>query len=104
MTGFAMDLEVSVGEELEVKFIHRRDLIDGDLCNRIQGHFETLLSGLVADAERRVGEVPLLTGQERARFAAWNAPIAADAFEPVHARIAAMATALGDRPAVVDGA
>ncbi|CAO3403334.1 non-ribosomal peptide synthase/polyketide synthase [Azospirillum palustre] len=103
VTGFAMDLEVSVGEELEVKFIHRRDLIDGDLCNRIQGHFETLLCGLVADAGRRVGEVPLLTGQERARFAVWNAPVAAEAFEPVHVRIAAMAAALGDRPAVVDG-
>ncbi|MBK1838037.1 amino acid adenylation domain-containing protein, partial [Azospirillum sp. YIM B02556] len=103
MTGFAMDLEVSVGEELEVKFIHRRDLIDSDLCDRIRGHFETLLSGLVADAGRRVRDVSLLTVDERARFAAWNAPVAAEPFEPVHQRIAALAAAFAGRPAVVDG-
>ncbi|KJR63083.1 hypothetical protein VY88_23170 [Azospirillum thiophilum] len=103
VTGFAMDLEVSVGEELEVKFIHRRDLIDGDLCDRIRGHFETLLLGLAADAGRRVGEVPLLTAEEQARFASWNAPVAAEAFEPVHQRIAAVAAAFAGRPAVIDG-
>ncbi|MFC5352998.1 condensation domain-containing protein, partial [Azospirillum lipoferum] len=103
VTGFAMDLEVSVGEELEVKFIHRRDLIDSDLCDRIRGHFETLLLGLVADAGCRVGDVALLTAGEQAQLAIWNAPVAAEPFEPVHQRIAALAAAFADRPAVVDG-
>ncbi len=41
------------------------DLFDISTIDRLLGHFTTLLEGAVADPERRVSELPLLTPRER---------------------------------------
>src|SRR5260370_1230591 len=36
------------------------------------GHLEVLLSGVLSDPDRRISELPLLSGPERQLFRAWN--------------------------------
>ncbi|WP_420965461.1 non-ribosomal peptide synthetase [Bradyrhizobium sp. B120] len=51
---------------------------DRETITRFVGHFRTLLEGIVADPQARVGELPLLTEAERHRqLVAWNATSAA---------------------------
>jgi amino acid adenylation domain-containing protein len=50
------------------------DLFDRQTIQRLSGHFETLLGGIVADPEQRVAELPLLSVAERERLLVqWNA-------------------------------
>ncbi|KAA0584987.1 AMP-binding protein, partial [Azospirillum lipoferum] len=98
-----LDTVEEEGGGIEACFTYATDLYDHDRIDRLRRHFETLLLGLVADAGCRVGDVALLTAGEQAQLAVWNAPVAAEPFEPVHQRIAALAAAFADRPAVVDG-
>src|SRR5207237_5976032 len=50
------------------------DLFDRQTIERLVVNFETLLCGIVADAERRVMELPLLDAVERERLLVqWNA-------------------------------
>src|SRR5580700_662990 len=49
------------------------DLFDQGRMERMAGHFEKLLEGIVADPEGRVGELPLLTEGEREQLLKeWN--------------------------------
>jgi amino acid adenylation domain-containing protein len=41
------------------------DLFDASTIDRMTGHFHTLLEGIVADPERRISELPILTDAER---------------------------------------
>jgi non-ribosomal peptide synthetase component F len=50
------------------------DLFDRERIERLAGHFEVLLEGIVADPGRRLSELPLLGEAERHRLIeAWNA-------------------------------
>ncbi len=44
---------------------YNTDLFDSRLIDRMVGHFEVLLEGIVAHPEQRVGELPLLSRAER---------------------------------------
>jgi amino acid adenylation domain-containing protein len=44
---------------------YRTDLFDAPSMDRLLGHFRTLLTAAAADPERRLGDLPLLTGPER---------------------------------------
>ena len=70
------DLEVYVGEsgaQLEVTVIYSTDLFNAGTIESLSRHFQTLLEGVVADPDRRVGELPLLTEPERRRILVdWN--------------------------------
>jgi amino acid adenylation domain-containing protein len=56
---------------------------------RLAGHFQTLLAGLVASPELPVSELPLLSPPERAELSAWNATaVPYDLGRPLHAWIA----------------
>ena len=70
------DLELGVRErENEVHLIstYSTDLFDATTIERMQGHLQTLLEGIVADPEQRISELPLLTQTERHQLLVeWN--------------------------------
>jgi amino acid adenylation domain-containing protein len=49
------------------------DLFDADTIDRLIGHLETLVGGIVADPDSRVAELPLLTTAEQEQLRRWNA-------------------------------
>ena len=59
-------------EGLIGRFIYNTDLFDASTLARMRGHWETLLHAIVADAGRRLGELPLLTDAERRQLREWN--------------------------------
>ena len=57
---------------------YNTDLFDGPTIERMLGHFETLLAGIVADPKRRLSELPLLGESEQKQLLVeWNATEAA---------------------------
>ncbi len=57
---------------LEAGWERAADLLDATTVARMAGHFLTLLAGVMADPERLISELPLLTESERAQLAEWN--------------------------------
>ncbi|MEG4231276.1 amino acid adenylation domain-containing protein [Microcoleus sp. Pol11C3] len=51
---------------------YNTDLFDAATIRRMLGNFQTLLEGLVANPEQKIGELPILTEWERQQLAAWN--------------------------------
>ncbi|AHG93598.1 amino acid adenylation domain protein (plasmid) [Gemmatirosa kalamazoonensis] len=51
---------------------YRTDLFDAPTIARMAEHFGVLLAGAVAEPERPVSRLPLLTAVERAQLAEWN--------------------------------
>ncbi|QRK05610.1 non-ribosomal peptide synthase/polyketide synthase [Archangium violaceum] len=70
------DLTLSLRETaagLEGVVEYSTDLFEASTIDRMFGHLRTLLEGVVADPGRRVGELPLLTEEERRRvLVEWN--------------------------------
>ena len=48
------------------------DLFDRDRIERLVGHFQTLLEGIVANPDARLSDLPLLTAAEQQILGAWN--------------------------------
>jgi acyl carrier protein len=51
---------------------YARDLFDESTVERMVGHLQRLLAGAVGDPERRLTDLPLLSGEEEAQLTAWN--------------------------------
>src|SRR5207244_10027888 len=72
----AFDLNVSIVERdggLDATFEYSTDLFDEETIARLAGHFATLLAGAVAEPERRLSELPLLSeGERRQVVEEWN--------------------------------
>ncbi len=70
------DLHVFMEEEgqiLKGTAIFNTDLFDAATIERMVGHFQVLLEGIVADPERRVGDLAILTDSERHQLLIdWN--------------------------------
>lgn len=70
------DLSLYMWDEpkgLAARLEYNTDLFDGESMNRMLGHFETLLEGVVKNPEQRVSDLPILTPGERDRLLiAWN--------------------------------
>lgn len=70
------DLTVEVVEknhELTCQFSYKTDLFDASTIQRMVGHFQIVLEGIVATPERRILELPLLSGSERQQlFVEWS--------------------------------
>lgn len=61
------------GGEIGGSFEYNTDLFDVDTIKRMTQHFERILEGIVAQPERRVAELPLLTAAEEQRqIVEWN--------------------------------
>ncbi|QRO01038.1 non-ribosomal peptide synthase/polyketide synthase [Archangium violaceum] len=64
-----MDLEDGFAGTID----YSTDLYDAETMERLFGHVRTLLEAAVAEPDRKVGELPLLTAQERERvLEEWN--------------------------------
>jgi amino acid adenylation domain-containing protein len=71
-----VDLTLSLAEQdsqLAGFFEYSTDLFKRDRIERMAGHFQTLLDGIVADPDRRISYLPILTKAERHRLLIeWN--------------------------------
>ena len=71
------DLTLSVRESeagLDAMFEYDTDLFDETTIERLANHYQTLLEAVVADPDRRISALPLLTETERQQLAiTWNA-------------------------------
>ncbi len=71
------DLSILVEDEAEGIFgcfEYSTDLFDAATIERLVGHWQTLLEGIVAAPEQHIGELPLLTEAERHQLLVeWNA-------------------------------
>ena len=66
--GAPFDLSLVVFESelnLRLSLRYNTDLFDGATIERMARHLQTLLEGIVANPDQRVGELPLLTQKER---------------------------------------
>jgi amino acid adenylation domain-containing protein len=58
---------------LQILFEYNIDLFQADTIQRMMGHFETLLQGIIANPEQPIGQLPLLTAAERHQLLVeWN--------------------------------
>ena len=55
-----------------VKLEYNTDLFDEPTIVRLFGHFQTLLMGIIADPDRPLWELPLLTASERNQLQTWS--------------------------------
>ena len=71
---FDLTLELNDGPHgMTCHFEYSTDLFDAATIARMAGHWQTLLEGIVAHPERRLGELPLLTEAERHQLLVeWN--------------------------------
>ncbi|HSD84624.1 MAG TPA: amino acid adenylation domain-containing protein, partial [Anaerolineae bacterium] len=71
------DLALSAAETsmgLSVSLQYNRDLFEAATIDRMLGHFQTLLEGIVTDPDRRLSELPLLpAAEQRQVLHEWNA-------------------------------
>jgi amino acid adenylation domain-containing protein len=54
------------------RFEYSTDLFDAETIQRLIGHFQTLLEGIVANPDQPIAELPLLTPAEHHQLAQWN--------------------------------
>ena len=74
MSKFDLSLSMTDSEEsMSGRIIYNTDLFDAETISRLLGHFEVLLRGIVANPERRISELPLLTEAEKHQLLVeWN--------------------------------
>jgi amino acid adenylation domain-containing protein len=101
------DLSVSLGEvdgAIGGVFEYNVDLFDASTVDRMADHFRVLLEAIVIDPARRLGDLPLLTVEERRAITAWNAPDATSPPPPAVPRLVeAQAERIPDGTAVACG-
>jgi amino acid adenylation domain-containing protein len=75
----AMKFDISVSmveheEDLAGCFAYLTDLFDASSIGQMANHFQVLLEGIVAEPDRPIGELPVLTAADRQRIVVdWNA-------------------------------
>ncbi|HEX2188606.1 MAG TPA: amino acid adenylation domain-containing protein, partial [Longimicrobiaceae bacterium] len=99
------DLELvlrDAGDELGGALLYRTALFEAETAARMAAHLEVLLEALAADPRRRLLEVPLLRGGERAQvLEAWNATRADYPSVCLHELVSAQAARTPEAVAVV---
>ncbi|SCG78411.1 non-ribosomal peptide synthetase/type I polyketide synthase [Micromonospora humi] len=101
------DLTVAVREDdrgLRTVLEYRTDLFDTETMTRLAGHYQTLLTSLLADPGAPVGSAAMLTAAEHRRLVdEWNRTATPDGSdEPVHVLIEEQARRTPDGVAVTD--
>ncbi len=103
---FDLTLEVADDEgDATAAFEYATDLFDAATVERMAEHFRVLLAGIAADPDRRLSELPLLSGDERRLVVErWNATDRPRPAGPlVHELVAEHARRRPDALAVVAG-
>ena len=68
-----MHLRMQSEGNLRGTVVYSTDLFDAATIDRLVGHFQTLLEGIVADPDQKIVALPLLTDAERHRLLIeWN--------------------------------
>ncbi|KAF1029385.1 MAG: Linear gramicidin synthase subunit B [Burkholderia plantarii] len=98
-----LDLVEQADGTWEAEWIVADPLFDAATVERLIAHWLTLLHAFVSDADARVGDVVLLGAAEQAQLRAWagQVPLAAPLPVPVTVRLAELAAAAPDAPAVI---
>jgi surfactin family lipopeptide synthetase C len=72
-TNYPLTLVAAPGEQLSLRLNYDASRFDPTAVTRMLGHLEALLEGMISGADRRVDDVPMLTGAERQQLlVAWN--------------------------------
>ncbi|HEY9803800.1 MAG TPA: amino acid adenylation domain-containing protein [Leptolyngbyaceae cyanobacterium] len=70
---YPLNISVQVDTELSLEIFYDRHRFNEDAIARMLGHLQTLLLGMVANPQQRLGELPLLTATERYQLLEeWN--------------------------------
>ena len=100
------DLQVFVtnaGDDIWLEIEYSTDLFDDARIERMAGHLRTVLEGVLADASRGIGDLPLLTGDERQQvLVEWNQTgVSYDKDRRLHELIEEQAGRAPEAPAVL---
>ncbi len=72
-TQFDLSLDITeTSDELQVLIEYSTDLFDATTITRMLGHFQILLAGIVADPDRSLSSLPLLSTTEQQQLLNWN--------------------------------
>ncbi|AFH63622.2 amino acid adenylation domain-containing protein [Paenibacillus caseinilyticus] len=72
-TNYDFNLIVTPGEQLRIRFEYNESVFDPSAVERISGHLQHLMGQVVADAERKVNELEVVTPAEKETiFGAFN--------------------------------
>ncbi|MCA1681692.1 MAG: condensation domain-containing protein, partial [Actinobacteria bacterium] len=72
-TNFPLTLIVVPGQQLSIELGYDPTLFDSGTVERMVGHLQRLLAGIVAEPDRPVGELPMMSPAERHQvLEAWN--------------------------------
>jgi amino acid adenylation domain-containing protein len=93
----ALEMEEGLG----LMWSFNRDLFDAATIARMAGHFETLLSGFVADADQNVKDSLILSAEERRQLLAWSTSGTGEPAMLLHELLEAQARRVPDHPAVI---
>ncbi len=100
-TEYDLTLEfVDAGAQRHATVQYNTDIFTSATAARLLGHWQVLLEGIVAQPDRRVSSLPLLTAAERGQLDRWNETSRPLAAEQVHDQIASQAARTPDAPAV----
>lgn len=91
-------------EQLSLTVEYDTDLFRPKTSARLLDHLQTLLDGILADADRPIGTLPLLTAAEKAQLANWGgSSIPIPDFDGVHQMFEVQAAHTPDAIALVAG-
>ncbi len=104
-SSFPLWVQASPGERLKVEIHHDLGVLEAEAAERLAGHLEVALEELARDPARRLWEVSLLRGAERAQvLEEWNDTARpAPAWPGVHELFAAQAARTPEAVALVWG-
>ncbi|HEY0737415.1 MAG TPA: condensation domain-containing protein, partial [Herpetosiphonaceae bacterium] len=70
---FDLSLSIRESEEgLSATLLYNTDLFDAATITRLLEHYHTLLQSIIADPDRRISTLPILTTAEQQQLLAWN--------------------------------
>ncbi len=70
---YPLNISFEVDQELSIEIFYNSRRFDFDTINRMFGHLQMLLSGMVANSEQRIIDLPMLTAKEHHQLLVdWN--------------------------------
>ena len=101
----ALDSEEDPSGKVFATFSYATALFEAATVQRLATHWTTILRAMVADDSCAIGEVALLSGEERGELHRWGQPADVDSSprETVHRAVARHAREMPDAPALIFG-
>src|SRR5262249_26114403 len=102
-TNYPLAVYADGGRQLRLKALYCRPRFDDATIDRMLGHLQTLLEGMIAHPEQRIATLPILTAEEHHRIVyEWNDPVAEYPRDRcIHQLFEAQAERTPDAPALV---